>query len=433
VPTVSLEALLERIEDEPARSSARAASGGARLSRSKRSPRRIAGALWGGGGVAVALAVAAIALIAGGRGQGVSTRSTPAPSASGPLFSIIGVLRQPQTAADRGAALELADQHAAVKAALEHDCAAQPIHAACRKRLQELRAESVPDPQVRLAAVTPWGEQVMLVPYRSGRSEELCTDFVRPGTDAGGGGNCGLTAGLIEAGQGWSLEGAGREFAGGSTGVRLFIVVPDGVAKVAFVLSRESGVAGGPVYRHSQSVLVPVHNNVAFVQVNRQCCDSMVTRWYAADGRLIKVTGKPGASNRVTGPQPTPETPLSRAAERNPSTPNPVHVMPSSGGPSTAFKIQWRVLLSDADYQISATGPNGAGCRGATGLKGITGGGANDVRGQLYGVTSPEGRASHGWCPGTYKVSVTLYDLGLAGGLKHPDRPFGSATFTVKP
>ena len=113
----------------------------------------------------------------------------------------------------------------------------------------------------------------------------------------------------------------------------------------------------------------------------------------------------------------------------------PVHVVPSSGGQSTAFRIQWLVLLSDADYKISATGPNGAACRGASDLSAVVGGGASDVRGQLYSLQTPDsrGRGSHGWCPGTYRVSVTLYDLGLAGGLKHPDRPFGSATFTVKP
>jgi hypothetical protein len=408
-----------------------------RLSRGPhRSLGRLAGALWGGVAVAVALAVAAIALIAGGHRQGATTRPTPAPSTAGPLSSILGVLRRPQTAADRAALLEPAV--ASYQAALERYRAAEAIHAVTPKerlilrlRARQLRAARVPDPLARLAAVTPWGEEMILVPYRAGRSEELCMDFAFVGGMGGGGGNCGLTAALIEAGQGWSLEGAGREFAGGSTGVRLFIVVPDGVAKVAFVLSRGSGVAGGPVYRHSLSVLVPVHNNVAFVQVNRQCCDGRVTRWYAADGRLIKVTGNPAASNRVTGPRPSPETPLSRAAERNPSTTNPVHVLPSSGGPSTAFRIQWRVLLSDADYQISATGPNGADCRGARDLNPIVGGGVNDVRGQLYGVTIPGGRGSHGWCPGSYQVSVTLYDLGLAGGLKHRDQPFGSAAFTV--
>lgn len=449
VSTVSLEALLRRIEDEPATSSTRATtSGGAQLSRdSMRLPGRIAGALWGGAAVAVALAVAAAALIAVGHRNGASTRPTPVPQAEQPLFSILGVLRRPQTAADRAAALRLADLPAAQRAraerklaAEEHRLAARGIHnLSLQRELKRLRAQKLParapDPQARLAAVTPWGEQVILVPDRSGT---LCTDFIYAGQTGGSSANCGLTAALIEAGRAWSLEGAGREFAGGSSGVRLFIVVPDGVAKVAFVLSRESGVPGGPTYRHPLSVLVPVHNNVAFVQVTRQCCNGgPVTRWYAPDGRLIKQTGNPAASNRVSGPQPAPETPLSRAAERNPSTRNPVHVLPTAGGPSASFRIQWRVLLSDADFKITATGPNHARCRGARDLSGIVGGGVNDVRGQLYRVQlRPDGH-DHGspssWCPGTYHVSVTLYDLGLAGGLKRPDGPFGTATFTVKP
>ena len=36
------------------------------------------------------------------------------------------------------------------------------------------------------------------------------------------------------------------------------------------------------------------------------------------------------------------------------------------------------------------------------------------------------------WCPGTYHVSVTVSDLGRSGNLKHPARPFGTATFTVR-
>jgi hypothetical protein len=445
VPTVSLVALLRRIENEPAGSSERAAAiGRARPFReSKRRPGRIAGGLWGGVSVAVALAVAAIALIAVGHQRGADGRSARVPPAGQALFSILGVLRRPQTAADRAAALELADQPAAQRRRIERRLAAKERRLAARgvhdvrleRELQRLRGQELPaarpDTAVRLAAVTPWGERVILVPYRSGRTEELCIE------SGSGDGDCGLTAALIKAGGAWSLEGAGRTFAGGSTAVRLFIIVPDGVAKVAFVLPRDSGVPGGPVYGQSPPVLVPVHNNVAYVQVNRECCaGNLVTRWYGANGRVIKVTGPPTGS-RVSGPRPAPETPLSRAAERNPSTANPVHVAPSAGGPSTAFTISWRALLSDADYQITATGPSRAGCRGASDLSGIVGGGINDVRGRLYGVTIPSdgrpGRGSGGWCPGTYHVSVTLYDLGLAGGLRHADRPFGRATFTVTP
>lgn len=415
-------------------------------------PRNAAGVIAALASVAVtiALAIGVIGLL-GGHRLGSTTRPTAIPAAARPLFSILGVLRRPQTAADRAAAAEFADQPAAQRGRIERKLVAterrlaavgnRAAAARLQRELMRVRAQKLParapDPQARLAAVTPWGERVLLVPYRSGRTEQLCTDFIPLGSSGGSGAGCGMTAGAIEAGQGWSLEGAGREFAGGSTGVRLFIVVPDGVAKVAFVLSRDSGVAGGPVYRHSLPVLAPVHNNVAFVQVNRQCCDGfLVTRWYAPDGRLIKATGNPATSNRVVGPRPTPETPLSRAAEHNPSTPNPVNVQPSLGGPTTTFKLQWRVLLSDADYKISATGPNRAGCRGASDLNGVDGGGVNDVRGQLYSVTiRPDGNpgnSSDRWCAGTYQVSVTLYDLGLVGGLKHPDRPFGTATFTVR-
>jgi hypothetical protein len=376
--------------------------------------------------LSVGIVVVAIALLHGAPSRrGPSTKSTPVPPAARQLFSILGVLRRPQTAADRAIA---------------------PY------------APGGSDPAlVRLAAVTPWGERVTLAPYRSGTSEELCIGLVKRPPEsptesrrverlarkiglararlrlAVGSGGCGLTAPLIEAGKATSTEGAGREFAGGSTAVRVLVVVPDGVAKVSFVLPRQGPVPGGPVYPRSQSVTVPVHDNVAFAQINRECCNgSLAMRWYAGDDRVIKVIGNSDASNRVTGPKPAPETPLSRAAERNPSTPNPVHVVPNSGGPNMTFEIQWRLLLSDADYRITATGPNGPDCRDARDLNFIVGGGLDDVRGQLYHVTIPALRGQSGWCPGTYKVSVALYDLGLAGGLTHPDRPFGASVFTVR-
>ncbi len=45
-------------------------------------------------------------------------------------------------------------------------------------------------------------------------------------------------------------------------------------------------------------------------------------------------------------------------------------------------------------------------------------------------MTATPGRR---WCPGTYHLSATIMDLGRAGSLKRPARPFGTATFTVKP
>ena len=362
--------------------------------------------LWVGVAVTVALAVAVVALAVGGQRHS-STSAAPIPTAARPLTSILGVLRRPQTAADR----------------------------AVESAISKLRA---PEPAlVRLATVTPWGEHVILAVRQAHPDDTL--SVITTGVLAGGGeaSSGGLTAGRIEAGRGWSLEGAGRNFAGGSTGVRLFIVVPDGVAKVAFVLPRQpvpSSVPGSPVYRHSLAVSAAVHNNVAFVQIlNRECCDgNLVTRWYAADGQLIKVAGNPADTGRIVRtPKPTPPTPLSRAAGRNPSTPNPVRALPRSGARNSTFTVQWRLLLTDADYRITATGPTGASCRGATDLSTRFGGGPNDVRGQLYGDSIRGGLGTAALCPGTYHLSVTVLDLGSAGTLKHPAHPFGRTTFTV--
>jgi len=377
----------------------------------QRSFDRTVGASWIGVAVAVTLAIAVIALVVVGHRQ----RNPPAtpipaarpiPPAARPLASILGVLRRPQTAADKAAESKL-------------------LGGAADRSL------------VRLAAVTPWGEQVILAPEKARTYDTLAllTAGVLPGGGVSSSG--GLTAASIEAGEGRSLEGAGRNFAGGSTGVRLFIVVPDGVAKVVFVLPRQpvpSSVPGGPVYRHPLAVGVPVHNNVAFTQVNRECCDgNLVTRWYAADGQLIRTTGNPTDTNRlVATPKPAPETPRSRAAERNASTPNPVRALPRSGSPDSTFRIQWRLLLTDADYAITASGPIGDGCRGASGINARFGGGPNDVRGQLYGESIRGDRGTAAWCPGTYHLSVTVIDLGSAGALKQHPHPFGTAAFTVK-
>jgi hypothetical protein len=126
-------------------------------------------------------------------------------------------------------------------------------------------------------------------------------------------------------------------------------------------------------------------------------------------------------------PRPAPETPLSRAAERNPSTPNPVWVTPRTGGPYANFKVHFRVLLNDADYSYQLTGTR---CQGIT-LNGGDGGGTNDVRGRIWS-DFVDAAAGQSWCPGTYHLSVTIMDLGRSGMLKHPAKPFGSAMFTVR-
>jgi hypothetical protein len=241
----------------------------------------------------------------------------------------------------------------------------------------------------------------------------------------GGGAGAG-DAQSIEAGQGIGTEGGG-----GIRGTRVTVVVPDGVASVRFVFPRQPVPEqfGAPIYRHSLTLTAPVHDNVVAVQVARQVeAPTFPMIWYAADGHVVKRIGDLAGANRVVPtPQPGPETAQSRAAERDPSTPNRVWVSPSVGGPHTNFMVHFRVLVNGGDYSYRLSG---AKCPGITPAGG-GGGGTDDLRGRIWAgiVDAVQGQA---WCPGTYHLSVTIMDLGRHGGLKHPARPFGTATFTVK-
>jgi hypothetical protein len=149
--------------------------------------------------------------------------------------------------------------------------------------------------------------------------------------------------------------------------------------------------------------------------------------WYAADGHVIKRIGNFAGANRVVPPpQPAPETPLSLAAERDPSTPNPVWVTPSNGGPHANFKLHFRILLNDADYSYKLSGTS---CPAVT-VNGGSGGGTLDIRGRIWS-DAVDAVAGQAWCPGTYHLSATVMGLGRHGNLKHPARPFGTARFTV--
>jgi hypothetical protein len=375
--------------------------------------------------VAVTVAVAAGALILlGGHTRPPVTAAVPGRQQ---LIDILGVLRRPQTKAD-------------LALPILRDLSRGPI--AARRGTPDL-------PLVRFATTTPWGEKLYFVPTKPPTAQQLAR-FARQhpafapfiarrlargetlGVLSSRGGSGGGNAAAIEAGYSLQTDGAGRSFAGGSTQTRLILVVPDGVAKVVFVLGRQlaGGTPGAPIYAHSLSVSVPVHDNLAAVQVNRECCNGQIPMlWYGAHGQIIKRIGDFMNLNRVIPPpKPGPETPLSRAAERNPSTPNPVWVRPQTGGPHTNFAVHFRVLLNDADYQYTVSG---ARCPGIT-FPGGSGGGTNDLRGRIWSenLDAVTGQA---WCPGSYHISVTVMDLGRYGPLKHPAHPFGTATFTVHP
>ena len=359
-----------------------------------------------------------------GADRTATTTGTPTNQTNQQLTHILGVLRRPQTALDR-------------KTLRQSGLSARGV-------LPFLGGGTIDAASARLAATTPWGSRVLLVSTNPPTAKDSAAVRRRfPNMPMSmrersglilwvdhGGGCCGTASSIDQAGD-LSFRGAGRAFAGGSTAERVYVVVPDGVAKVAFYSPPQSVPAGGPTYRHGLTITVPVHGNVAAVQWNRECCNPPLMTWYGADGQVIKRIGNfAAAGHHPRPPQPAPPTALSRAAQRNPATPNRVTVTPATGGASTTFRARFAILINDADYQYSITGPASCHTAPSGGIAG--GGGPYDIRGRVFTIPlapTPPGT----WCPGTYKVSVALYDLGRAGGLgRRRPTPFGTTNFTVR-
>ncbi len=344
------------------------------------------------------------------------------------LISMLGLLRRPQIAQDLPPELRSALQG---------------------HRGPGIAALGTPDlPLVRYATTTPWGEKLYLVPTRPLSAAQVArlrqryrlpegffTRNGRPrealfvwGSEGGNlGGYLGPPAGIRKAGF-WNTptHGPGAPPAvprAPATVTRFFIVVPDGVARVVFLLPREAfpNQPGTPVYPHSLRLPVTVHGNIAVFQIDRQCCEGTPTMlWYASDGHIIRRIG-----HTLFRPRPGPETALSRAAERNPAAPNPVSVTPLTGGPHANFKVNFRVLLNHTGYRYTITGPR---CRRFRFSKGGTG--LNYFRG--YWWSNPIGAVpGQALCPGTYRISVTAVRL-TARPPTHFAKPFGTATFTVR-
>lgn len=379
--------------------------------------------------VAAAIAVAAVSLVLLSGHDRKPSPPVIAESSRQHLTDILSVLRRSQTKADLNPRL---------------------LRALPPARIAGFTG--TPDlPLIRYATTTPWGERVYVVPMRPpGRSQiasitrglpraqaaRLTAALRLRGETAGlfspsGGGGSTSTPAEIDAGDAILTEGAGGSFAGGSTRTRYVVLVPDGVARVTFVAPRQPspGEPGAPIYRHSLAITVAVHDNVAAVQVDRQGTGARPAMiWYAPGGRVIKRVGNFRAVNRVTPPpRQGPQTAHSRAAERDPSTPNRVWVTPAAGGPHTNFKVHFQVLLDDADYSYRLTGTR---CPQIT-LNGGDGGGTNDLRGRIW-TDVIDAVAGQAWCPGAYHLSVTIMDRGRYGALKRPAAPFGTATFTVR-
>lgn len=271
-------------------------------------------------------------------------------------------------------------------------------------------------PLVRYVGTAPWGERFYVVPYRSDAGRR---DVETLWLDSNGGGAGGITPAEF-ARVGVDIDdGAGRCGPGRCSVSRIVKLLPDGVARVTLVLARQpdGNEYGGPVYAHVGRVTVPVHGNLLAFEIGRPCCAGMI--WYAANGRVIRTLGSPSAAARVRAtPQPGPPTALSRAAERNPATPNRVWVTPAQGGPATVFRVHFGVLLNGADYMYRVSGTR---CPGYTFAGGE--GDPNALRGSTWSG-SLQGVTGRRLCPGHYRVSVSV------GPAPHP--AFGQATFVVR-
>jgi len=231
-----------------------------------------------------------------------STTERPAASGTQQLTAILGVLRRPQTKADLN-----------------------------QKVLSQLQGSSPflgkPDlPLVRFATTTPWGERLYFVPMKPLTAQQLASlrhRFARISahdlahlraqgetlsvfSSQGGGGAA--NAATIQAGKAMAYEGAGRAFAGGATRTKLILVLPDGVAKVQFVLPRQPqpSVPGAHIYPSSTKVTVRVRDNIAAAEVPRNLPGVAVPMiWYSPDGQVLKRLGNLAGVNRVvSAPQP---------------------------------------------------------------------------------------------------------------------------------
>jgi hypothetical protein len=135
---------------------------------------------------------------------------------------------------------------------------------------------------------------------------------------------------------------------------------------------------------------------------------------------------------RTAAPTPAPETMLSRQAERDPSTPNPVAVTPKRGGQHTAFTLSFHSLLNGGgySYRILSSGPERCqrAAELATGGDGVAIGGVPLVRGQT--ITKTLAPRSRGLCPGSYRIYVSYSDPER-GPLEIENFPFATVRFTV--
>jgi hypothetical protein len=223
--------------------------------------------------IVVAIAVGAIVVL-----QPTNSRSFH-PAGAGQaaaLTRILGVLRQPQTAADRKVKLPL----------LLTRSPARP-HAAAPSPIRSL---------IRVAAPLAGGQHVSLIPVVVHRptASGLPSQRYELAQADGGGASCCVTPQQIENGQAFSsFGGTGKENVG-------VLIVPDGVARVR---------VGTP-----QPVTVAVHNNVAVIQTTADLenLDRYAMTWSSQTGTVLKRF----ASGRTVNPTHAQDQAIRRQALR---------------------------------------------------------------------------------------------------------------------
>jgi hypothetical protein len=433
VPAPPLERMLVRLENDPVRPLAGPPRSAQRPERETRWRRlgpawRIAGAI---ATVAVVVAVAVV-IVAGAGHRSPKTENTVPPvkpqtweqrlqASRRALIAELAPLRRSQTAAERAVA----------RAVNRHEMPFEEYYGTPDRSL------------VRYATTTPWGQRLYFVPITPWTAQgarahvgkgvhapppvEEVGVYSPHGSIADGGGSAArIHAGTV--GIFWGPDAATRGL------MRGWELVPDGVAKLDYVFPRQPGGAqyGYPTYPRVGHLTVAVHGNIAAVQARRYPAEAQA--WYAADGHVLKrFPAAAGAAKVVPVKQPGPETAQSRAAERDPSTPNRVWVTSAVGGPTTVFKLHFRALLNEADYGFRFSGTSCRGDHGFPAGMGRNPSGAQLLRGQL--VTDALNGVGH--CKGTYRIAVNVTGLEPLGeirpvGRKIAARPFGSATFTVR-
>lgn len=201
--------------------------------------------------LALAIAAGALALL-GGRAQHPVSAPPAAPTVHDQLYEMLGVLRNPQTRVNL-----------AVLPGIRPRTARASLVVSDRR-------------SARLAAVTPWGARVYLVPFHASRVDRVA---------------------ILVRGAVWRAANAARiargralvyvRSAGSPRPLRLIEVVPDGVARVLLTFAPPGGRPGELIET------VAVHGNTSAFEVQPRPTGRLRLIWQAADGQRLKRVALP--------------------------------------------------------------------------------------------------------------------------------------------